>query len=73
MTRIGLAAGKKLGCAVVRNRIKRFMREVFRKHQAKLQPAQQIIWVARQRLVNADLATYEQVFLRLAKKAALLK
>ena len=34
--KIGLAAGKKLGCAVVRNRVKRMMREGFRGTQKGL-------------------------------------
>ena len=34
--KIGLAGGKKLGCAVVRNRVKRLMRETLRMHQAQL-------------------------------------
>ena len=49
--KIGLAVGKKLGCAVVRNRV----------------------WVARKKLTKADYKTFERVFLRLAKRAALLQ
>jgi len=71
--KIGLAVGKKLGCAVVRNRVKRVMREVFRMHSAELKKGYHIVWVARQKLTKADYNTFERVFLRLAKRAALLQ
>lgn len=71
--RLGLAVGKKVGCAVVRNHLKRMMREVFRKHKAELRSGCHLVWVARRRLVQADLAAFERSFIRLAKKAALFK
>ena len=71
--KIGMAVGKKLGCAVVRNRMKRMMREVFRMHKLKLNKGYHIVWVARRKLAKADFKTYERVFLRLAKRAALLQ
>ena len=71
--KIGLAVGKKLGCAVQRNRMKRLMREVFRLHKSELSEGQHIIWVARRKLAKADFKTFERVFCRLAKRAALLK
>ena len=71
--RLGLAVGKKLGCAVTRNHLKRMMREVFRKHRLELKNGCRIVWVARRRLVQADLAAFERTFMRLAKKAALFK
>lgn len=71
--RLGLAVGKKLGCAVVRNHLKRMMREVFRRHKAELKKGYRIVWVARRRLVKADLEAFEYTFSKLAKKAALFK
>ena len=71
--RLGLAVGKKLGCAVVRNHIKRMMREVFRKHKSELKLGCHIVWVARRRLVEADLEVFERSFVKLARKAALFK
>ena len=70
---IGMAVGKKLGCAVVRNRVKRMMREVFRMHRTELKKGYHIVWVARRKLTKADYKTFERVFLRLAKRAALLQ
>lgn len=71
--KLGCAVGKKLGCAVVRNHVKRLMREVFRQHRAELKKGYHIIWMARRNIVKADFKTYEKVFLRLVKRAALLQ
>ena len=71
--KIGFAVGKKVGNAVVRNHAKRMMREVFRHHKDELVLGTRLIWVARKKLVQADFKTYERVFLRLAKRAALLR
>jgi ribonuclease P protein component len=56
--RIGFAAGKRLGGAVVRNRVKRLLREVYRLHQAELIVGTDLILVGRQGILGAS---YEQV------------
>lgn len=67
---MGFAVGKKLGCAVVRNRVKRMMREVFRLHQAELKKGYHIVWVARRKLTKADYKTFERVF-KTGKKSSI--
>lgn len=73
LKKIGFAVGKKLGHAVVRNRIKRMMREVFRLHQHKLPDDVDIIFVARKSLVGAQFRQAESVFLRLCRRSGLLR
>jgi ribonuclease P protein component len=63
ITRLGLTVGKNRGGAVQRNRIKRLLREFFRRSKAKFPPSQDIIIVA---LKGSDPLTYRQVFEELA-------
>ena len=37
VARLGITASKKIGCAVVRNRVKRYLREVFRHNRLALE------------------------------------
>jgi ribonuclease P protein component len=44
--RVGITASKKIGCAVIRNKIKRFVREIFRRNRSLL-PAVDLNVIAR--------------------------
>ena len=48
--RIGITVTKKIGTAVMRNRVKRVLRECFRLHQALLPPALDLVIVPKRQL-----------------------
>ena len=58
--RLGVAATRKLGGAVTRNRAKRLIREVFRRN--KLAPGFDIVVVAKRELLGASLTALETEF-----------
>ena len=70
--RLGLTTGTKLGHAVVRNRVRRRLREIYRLQEHRFSPGYDIVVVARVRAVYSRYAELERDFLRLAKKLQLL-
>ena len=71
-SRIGYTVSNKVGHAVVRNRIRRRLREIYRLHEDRFVPGYDIVVVARVRAVHSSYAVLERDFLRLAKKLQLL-
>jgi ribonuclease P protein component len=53
-TRFGLSTGRVLGGAVVRNRVRRRLREVLRVMAPSFQPGWDVLIIARPALVEAD-------------------
>lgn len=65
--RLGFAVTRKTGCAVVRNRVKRVLREFFRRNQALLASGRDMVVVPK-RTLNArelTLAVAEREFMPL--------
>ena len=58
--RLGLTASVKLGHDVVRNRVRRRLREAYRLQEDRLKQGYDLVIVARSRAVNADYHTLEQ-------------
>lgn len=71
--RLGFTVGKKVGCAVQRNRVRRRLREIYRLHEHELTPGYDIVVVARVKAVYAKYAQLEKSFLSLADKLGLRK
>ena len=70
--RVGITVGKKLGHAVVRNRVRRRLREVYRLNESKFQPGWDIVVVARTKAISASFPVLTDSYLSLAKKAGIL-
>jgi ribonuclease P protein component len=71
--RLGLTVSTKLGHAVVRNRTRRRLREIYRLHEHEVIRGRDIVIVARIRAASSTYAQLEKSFLRLAEKLELLK
>jgi len=71
--RIGYTVSSKLGHAVVRNRVRRRLREIYRLHESQFRPGWDLVVVARSRAVDAPYKKLEGAYLSLAAKLDLLR
>lgn len=71
--RLGVTVSAKLGHAVVRNRVRRRLREIFRLAQPELRQGYDVVLVARGRAVRASYAELELAFRRCCDKLGLFR
>lgn len=69
--RVGFTVGTKVGKAVVRNRVRRKLREIYRLHEKELRTGFDIVIVARVRSQNADYHVLERELMGLFEKLGL--
>lgn len=72
VNRVGFTVTTKLGKAVVRNRIRRRLREIYRLNEARLCRGADLVIVARTRSLEASYAVLEQDFLTGCARLGLL-
>ena len=70
--RAGFVTSGRLGGAVVRNRVRRRLREIVRRHQHELRQGLWLVIVARYEAATASYGALEDEWLRLARRASIL-
>ena len=70
--RAGFVTSGRLGGAVVRNRVRRRLREIVRRHQHELRQGFWFVIVARHEAATASYGALEDEWLRLARRASIL-
>ena len=70
-TRIGFSASKRIGNAVVRNRVRRLLRHAMRAHLPLIEPGWDIVVIARKGVIGADYWDLEHAAAHLLGQAML--
>ena len=71
--RLGITVSTKVGKAVVRNRVRRRIKEAYRIHEHEFKVPLDLVIVSRVRCADASFQQIEQALLQLAGKLGLLK
>jgi ribonuclease P protein component len=70
--RAGFVTSGRLGGAVVRNRVRRRLREIVRRHQHELRNGVWFVIIARHEAATASYSALKDEWLRLARRASIL-
>ncbi|WP_438445188.1 ribonuclease P protein component [Gorillibacterium sp. sgz5001074] len=70
--RLGVSVSKKVGNAVVRNRIRRLVKEIVRHNGEKIAPRTDMILIARKPAAEMEYAEMEKSVLHVLKRAGIL-
>ena len=70
--RLGVVTSRRIGNAVIRSRARRLLREAFRQHHIGVQPAVDVVLIARNSIVGRDLAAVEKDYLEALRRAKLV-
>jgi ribonuclease P protein component len=71
--RLGVSASRKIGNAVVRNRLRRVVKEIVRLHADRIVPQVDLILIVRKPAVSMKTKELERSVLHVLRKAGLLK
>jgi len=71
-TRLGVVTSRRIGGAVVRNRARRLLREVFRRNRFRMVEALAVVLVARPSIAAKDYRQVEHDFVEALRRARLL-
>jgi ribonuclease P protein component len=70
--RVGFVTSRRMGGAVVRNRVRRRLREIVRQHQHAVRVGFWMVLIAKPDAANASYQQLEHEWLRLARRASIL-
>ena len=73
LVRAGIVTSRRVGPAVVRNRVRRRLREIYRLNRSRICPGWWLVIIARVSASSASLAQLQQDWLRLAGRASILQ
>ncbi|MEG2338059.1 MAG: ribonuclease P protein component [Clostridium sp.] len=71
VSRLGISVSKKVGNSVVRNKVKRLIRECYRVNRGSYKTGFDFIFIARQKASTADYAKVESAMKHLMRKSGM--